>query len=180
MRRRNHFLLLIAILTLGFSTNSFAQGDKSKRPSPPAEAKATVGDLAISINYNSPAVKGRKIFGGLEPYDKVWRTGANEATIFEVNKDVMINDQKLSAGKYALFSIPTENGDWTVIFNKEANQWGAYNYKESEDVLRVKVKPGKTAALQERLDFKIDATNSVGKVIFSWENVTWSFDVKKA
>ncbi|MBK7871742.1 MAG: DUF2911 domain-containing protein [Saprospiraceae bacterium] len=177
MQRRNRFLLLVAIMMVGIATTTYAQQDKSKRPSPPAEAKASVGDLTIAINYSSPAVKGRKVFGGLESYDKVWRTGANEATTFEVNQDVMINGEKLAAGKYALFSIPKENGDWVIIFNKEASQWGAYNYKESADVLRVNAKTGKTASLQERLQFEV---NNGGTVTFSWENVTWSFDVKKA
>jgi len=113
----------------------------------------------------------------LELYGKVWRTGANEATTIEVNKDVTINGQKLPAGKYALFSIPQENDEWIVIFNKESNQWGAYNYKEDQDALRIKVKPGKTDELVERLKFDV---SDKGTVTFMWENVKWSFDVKKA
>lgn len=176
MTFRNRFLLLVALLTLGITT-TYAQQDKSKRPSPPAKAEALVGDLSIAINYSSPAVKGREIWGKLEPYGKVWRTGANEATTIEVNKDVTINGQKLPAGKYALFSIPQENDEWIVIFNKESNQWGAYNYKEDQDALRIKVKPGKTDELVERLKFDV---SDKGTVTFMWENVKWSFDVKKA
>ncbi len=169
-------LFLIALLTFGMASTSMAQ-DKSKRPSPPAEAKATIGDLTISISYGSPAVKGRKIWGSLEAYDKVWRTGANEATTIEVNKDVVINGETLPAGKYALFSIPKEKEDWVVIFNKDAKQWGAYNYSEAKDALRIKVKAEKTEQLTERLTFKVDET---GIVTFAWEYLTFSFTVKKA
>ncbi len=177
MTFRNRLTLLIALLTLGIATTTFAQQDKSKRPSPPAKAEASVGDLHIEINYSSPAVKGREIWGSLEPYNQVWRTGANEATTFEVTQNVTINGQALPAGKYALLSIPMENDEWVVIFNKEHNQWGAYNYNEEKDALRIKVKPGKTDELVERLKF--DVSNN-GIVTFKWENVTWNFEVKKA
>lgn len=177
MNFRNRFFVLVALLTVGMFTNLNAQDEKSKRPSPLMEAKASVDDLTIDIDYGSPAVKGRKIWGSLEPYGEVWRTGANEATTFEVNKDVIINGEKLAAGKYSLFTIPTEK-DWTVIFNKEANQWGAYNYKQDKDALRITVKTDKAPALTERLTFKVD--EKTGQVTFLWENVTFHFDVKKA
>lgn len=179
MTFRNRLLLLVALLTLGFSTMTFAQQDKSKRPSPPAKAEASVGDLNIAIHYNSPAVKGREIWGKLVPYGDVWRTGANEATTFEINKDVTIEGQKLAAGKYALFTIPGEN-EWTIIFNKDASQWGAYNYDKNKDALRVTVKPGKAAAFQETLNFAVNAENGTGVVVFTWENSSFSFKVKKA
>src|SRR6185437_4669611 len=108
-----------AILTLtGLCMASllWAQGDKSKRPSPPETATGTVGGASISINYSSPSVKGRKIWGGLVPYDKVWRAGANEATIFETNKAIKIEGKDLPAGKYSLFATPGEN-EWTIILN---------------------------------------------------------------
>jgi hypothetical protein len=178
MQLSNRLLLLALFLMAGVFSALHAQNtDKSKRPSPLVEKKATVGDLTIAINYGSPSVKGRKIWGELEPYDKVWRTGANEATTFEVNQDVTINGEKLTAGKYALFTIPTEK-EWTLIFNKEPNQWGAYNYKQDQDALRVQVKTDTTKQPTERLTFNID--EKTGKVTFLWENVTFNFDVKKA
>ncbi len=176
MRLKTHLFLLTALLTVAFLSQACAQQDKSKRPSPPAEAKASVGDLSIAINYNSPAVKGREIWGKLVPYGKVWRTGANEATTFEVNADVTINGQALPAGKYALLSIPTD-GEWTLIFNKEAGQWGAYNYDEEKDVLRVNIEASKAAEFSERMTFKVDDN---GQVTFNWENMTFSFMVTKA
>ena len=157
----------------GFVHSAMAQNDKSKRPSPPRTASASVGDLNIVVDYGAPSVKGRTIYGDLVPYGKVWRTGANEATTFSVNKDVTINGQSLAAGKYALFTIP-EKDEWTVIFNKKADQWGAYDYSQDQDALRVKVKPGKAGSMLEQLSFEV---NDNGQVVFSWENVTFDFTV---
>ncbi|MBS1487650.1 MAG: DUF2911 domain-containing protein [Bacteroidetes bacterium] len=166
-------ILTLAVVTL-MATAAFAQkGDKSKRPSPAAKAAGTIDGAKIDIEYSSPSVKGRKIFGGLEPYGKVWRTGANEATTFTVDKDIKIEGKTLAKGTYALFTIPNEN-EWTVIFNKNAKQWGAFDYKESEDALRVMVKPGKTAALVEKLSIAIEGS----KVVIRWENTEVAFAVK--
>lgn len=175
MQFRNHFLTMLLLLTVGVCTTLTAQDDKSKRPSPLMEAKATVGDLIIDIDYGSPAVKGRKVWGALVPYGEVWRTGANEATTFEVNKEVEIEGQKLPAGKYALFTIPGEK-EWTIVFNKEASQWGSYNYKKDQDALRVTVKPETTKELSERMTFKVD--EKTGKVTLQWEKVAVPFTVK--
>jgi hypothetical protein len=144
------------------------------KPSPAASATGKSGDAAITLNYSQPAVKGRKVWGDLVPFDKVWRTGANEATTIEFSKDVKIEGKALKAGKYALFSIPTEGGDWTIIFNKTAKQWGAYDYKEADDALRVKVKAGKAAAFAERLTFDVKDKN----VMFAWENLSVGFKVE--
>jgi hypothetical protein len=121
-------LVSIALFSgiLLITVNAHAQEDKSKRPSPPATASATTSKgVTIKIDYSQPSVKAREIGKDVEPMKgKVWRTGANEATVFEVNKDVNINGKALKAGKYGLFTI--WNGDsWTVIFNKTWNQWGA-------------------------------------------------------
>lgn len=158
---------------MSMANSAIAQGDKSKRPSPPKTASTQVGDLEIAIDYGAPSVKGRNIFGGLEPYDKVWRTGANEATTFSVNKDVMINGKHLPAGKYGFFTIPSQ-GEWTLIFNKNPDQWGAYSYDEKEDALRIKVKANKSDQLQEQLMFKVD---DKGSVHFKWEYQSFDFTV---
>ncbi|GAA4010463.1 DUF2911 domain-containing protein [Hymenobacter fastidiosus] len=149
--------------------------DKSKRPSPPATATALVGGATVTIDYSRPAMKGRKVFGGLVPYNAVWRTGANEATIFTVDKPVKIEGQALPAGKYALFTIPGAT-EWTVIFNKTANQWGAYEYDQKQDALRVKVKPMKTAAPVEQFNV---TTAKAGTVTMAWESTQASFKVSK-
>jgi hypothetical protein len=175
MRFKNFFLtlsLLAAFLTVNVLS---AQNDNAQRPSPAMTATKKIGDLAITINYSSPAVKGRKVFGGLEAYGKVWRTGANEATTFEVNKNVTLDGQKLPAGKYALFTIPGEK-EWVLIINKEANQWGAYNYKKEQDILRINTKPGKNKENEERLKFDI---SDKGVVTFAWELANFAFAVKE-
>lgn len=169
--------LFAALFLIGFAFTAEAQ---NKPKSPPKTASHTIGDLTIDINYNAPSVRGRKIWGGLESYGKVWRTGANSATTFEVNQDVLINGEKLAAGKYALFTIPTE-GDWTIIFNKEANQWGAYSYDESKDALRIKVKTGKAPEFTEQMTFLVgDNDEDVGVVSFMWENLKTNFNVAVA
>jgi hypothetical protein len=176
---RKTVILFIAVFAFGATVSLQAQQEKSKRPSPPAEATAAIGDLTVTIQYNSPSVKGRQIWGELVPFDKVWRTGANEATTFEVNQDVLIEGQKLSAGKYALFTIPGQE-EWIFIFNNEPGQWGAYNYNQKKDALRVTVKPGKAAQLTERLTFDIATKgDQAGYVSLSWENLAVGFNITK-
>ncbi|GAA3940081.1 DUF2911 domain-containing protein [Hymenobacter algoricola] len=172
----SHFLLAALLLLTG---SAYAQGqkmpeDKSKRPSPPATATAMVGGATVTIDYSRPAMKGRKVFGGLVPYNAVWRTGANEATTFTVDKPVKIEGQALPAGKYALFAIPGAT-EWTIVFNKTANQWGAYEYDAKQDALRVKVKAKKTAAPVEQFTITAD---KAGKVSLMWENSQADFMVK--
>ena len=148
---------------------------KPLRPSPPATVTAALPSGAqLLISYSRPSAKERKVFGGLVPYGQVWRTGANEATTFQVDKDVTVQGQPLPAGKYALFTIPTEK-DWTIIFNKTAKQWGAYEYQEADDVLRVKAKPAMVAAPVERFTI---TTDKAGQVTLAWEKTQVSFVVK--
>lgn len=165
--------LMLAFLTISVQAN--AQDDKSKRPSPPMESKAIIGGAVnVMINYSSPAVKGRNVWGDLVPYGEIWRTGANEATTFEVSRDVLINGQRLPAGKYAFFTIPGQK-TWTLIFNKEPNQWGSYNYKQEMDALRVEVKAKASKTFNERLAINI---NNKGKASLAWEKVEVRFTVK--
>lgn len=152
------------------------QEDKSKRPSPPAIAKETTkSGVTISIDYSQPSVKGRTIGKDLEPMEgKVWRAGANEATVFEVNKDVKVEGKALPAGKYGFFTIM--NGDeWTIIFSKTWKQWGAFSYKDADDALRVNVKGGKPKAFAEKLTYNIGKD---GKVSMMWGDKQVDFNVK--
>jgi hypothetical protein len=155
-------ILLLSLLTFA----GFAQ-------SPKATATGKIGETAVTISYCQPAVKGRKIWGDLVPYGQVWRTGANDATLIEFSNDVMIEGKKLAKGKYAMFTIPTEK-DWTIVFNKDVKQWGAYSYKEANDALRVQVNPKKSAALTERMTFAVNKS----AVDLTWENLMVSFSVK--
>lgn len=146
------------------------------RSSPAAKVEQSVGVSKVTVSYSRPGVKGRKIFGGLVPYGEVWRTGANEATLFETSHDALVEGKKLPAGKYALFTIPSE-GSWQVIFNKQAEQWGSTNYKPTEDVLKLEVKP-QAIANQERFEIRIlDADDNTAKVELRWAEVLVPFTV---
>lgn len=168
-------LSITAFFVFALGITACAQDDKSKRPSPPQETKLTVGTAAITINYNAPSVKGREIWGKLVPYGQVWRTGANEATTFETSADVKVEGKPLAKGKYALFTIPGKD-EWVIIFSKNVNQWGSYNYKEAEDVLRVRVRPGMAAAFQEQLKF---AGHVDGSVSILWEKLEVIFTISQ-
>jgi hypothetical protein len=168
-------IIVLAMIAGMFTTLKVsAQQDKSKRPSPPAIVKETLNSgTIVTIDYSQPSIKGRTIGKELAPYGKVWRTGANEATIFEVSKAVKIDGKALAAGKYALHSIPGEN-EWTLIFNKKWQKPGT-EYSEAEDALTVKVKPVKAAAFTEKMTFTIDKG---GKVALIWGDVQVPFTVK--
>ena len=167
-------ILFSAVLFI--SLVACGQQDKSKRPSPPAKAEATLnGGTLVSIDYSQPSVKGRTIGKDLEPMEgKVWRAGANEATVFEVSKDVTVEGKALPAGKYGLFILINDDY-WTIIFNKTWNQWGAFNYKEADDVLRVKVKADKAKDFAEKLTYTIEKN---GKVTLLWGDKKIEFKVK--
>jgi hypothetical protein len=169
------FLIVVLLSTTSFI---FAQGNNSNKPSPPATATGKVGDANISIKYSSPAVKGRKIWGELVPYGKAWRAGANEATIFETDKEVKVEGKTLPAGKYSLFAIPGEN-EWNIIFNSQTGQWGVKqggvaNLDRNKDVLAVSVKPKKSSSMNERLVYDI---NNKGFSL-KWENLEVPVTIK--
>ena len=123
----------------------------------------------ITLSYSRPNVKGRKIFGGLQPYGEVWRTGANTATTIEFSEDVIIEGNKVPAGKYGLFTIPGEN-EWTIILNKTWKQWGAYSYKQSDDLLRFTVKAKDMGESMETFTMQfINATTKSADLIMVWD-----------
>src|SRR5882762_5662119 len=170
MKKAYYAKVLVLGLALIISTLLSAQDDKSKRPSPPATANGKIGGATITIDYSSPSVKGRKIFGGLLPYGTVWRAGANEATLIQSDKDIKVEGKSLPAGKYSLFATPGET-EWTVIFNSETGQWGdkrdgTANLDPSKNILSVKVKPVKSA-LNEKLVYAVTDNGFV----LRWENV---------
>lgn len=133
--------LALGLLSLGWATAVSAQPPGPPRISPKATVSQTVGLADVEVTYHRPSVKGREVFGELEPWGEVWRTGANEATTITIEHDAKIEGKPLPAGTYALFTIPREEGKWTVIFNREAEQWGAFQYNQEEDALRVDVAP---------------------------------------
>ncbi|MEG1589316.1 DUF2911 domain-containing protein [Chryseobacterium sp.] len=163
--------VLVASMTISF--NAFAQ--EAKKPaSPPATATEKIKDATITIEYNSPSVKGRTIWGDLVAYDKVWRAGANDATTFETDKDITVQGKKLPAGKYSFFLIPKKSGTWTAIFNKEPKQWGAYKYEEAKDALRVDVKTKALPATQEALVYKVNKNGFT----MDWDKISVPVEIK--
>ena len=161
---------LLVLLTAIVATSAFAQQVRAPRPSPKASLTQTVGTTDITVNYSRPGVKGRTIWGGLVPYDKVWRTGANEATVITFSEDVTVGGQKLAKGTYSLHTIPGRD-QWTVIFNSVADQWGSYSYDPAKDAARVQVKPVK-ADFREWLTFEIPTmTTDTADLTIRWENV---------
>lgn len=169
--KRLMFLSGVLLLNVAIA---FGQADKSTRPSPPATVSGkTPGGATLKIDYSSPSVKGRTVGGDVAPNGKVWRAGANEATLLEVDKDVTIEGKKVPAGKYTLWAIPGEK-ETTIIINKETGQWGT-QYKEGQDLVRVAGKTEKAPAFTEKLTYVID--NS-GKVSLLWGDKAYVFNVK--
>ncbi|HVN74899.1 MAG TPA: DUF2911 domain-containing protein [Thermoanaerobaculaceae bacterium] len=147
------------------------------RPSPKATVSQTVGLTDVTITYCRPGVKGRVIWGGLVPYDQVWRTGANEATTITFSDEVTVEGTKLPAGTYGLFTIPGKD-EWTVIFNKGAKQWGAYEYKQAEDALRIKVK-AHPDEFRELMTIWFPAVSAESATVaICWEKLTVPFTIK--
>src|ERR1051325_867743 len=172
------------------------------RPSQKASVMQRIGVTDVTITYSRPGVKGRKIWGdplpgqtaqgeatldnqntrpkeaAIVPYGHVWRTGANEATMFVVTDDVLINGQKLPAGSYSLHTIPTKD-EWTIVFNGTANQWGSFDYDPAKDTLRVKAKPQWMNTSEEYLSYSFDpVTDDSAQVNIRWEKVNVPFTVK--
>ncbi|MCU0391678.1 MAG: DUF2911 domain-containing protein [Thermoflexibacter sp.] len=142
------------------------------------EASGTLGNLTVTINYGSPGVKGRSIWNGLVGYDQVWVTGAHTATSVSFDKDIMINDQKISAGTYGFFTIPSAT-EWTLILNTRPNQHLADDYSEKEDVIRIKIKPETLKKEVSRLTYSINKkSDSEGSIDMSWEKIKVSMPFK--
>jgi hypothetical protein len=150
---------------------------KLPRVSQKATVMQTVGLTDVTILYNRPGVKGRVIWGGLVPYDQVWRTGANEATTITFTQAVKINGQPLPAGTYSLHTIPGKTA-WTVIFNKTAEQWGSYEYDAAKDALRVQVQP-KAGPHQEWMTFSFpEVAHDSATVELAWEKLRVPFRIE--
>ena len=195
--------LLAVLCVLCFAAAASAQVTLP-RPSQKASVMQRIGVTDVTITYSRPAVKNRKIWGDplpgqtadakgeatlddqnkrpkdavIVPWGHVWRTGANEATMFVVTDDVLINGQKLPAGSYSLHTIPTKD-EWTIVFNGTANQWGSFDYDPAKDTLRVKAKPQWMNSSEEYLSYSFDpVTDDSAQVNIRWEKVSVPFTVK--
>lgn len=201
--RRSSVSFFAVLFVFCFAASAFAQ-IPVPRPSQKASVMQRIGPTDVTITYSRPGVKGRKIWGdptpeqaakttgeatlddqftrpkdaAIVPYGHMWRTGANEATMFEVTSDVLINGQKLAAGSYSLHTIPNKD-EWTIVFNGTANQWGSFYYDPAKDTLRVKAKPQMSSENQEWLAFTIDpVADDAAQVNIRWEKMNIPFTVK--
>ncbi|MEK7793572.1 MAG: DUF2911 domain-containing protein [Candidatus Hydrogenedentota bacterium] len=187
--------LMAGLAALAMSFDASAQDRKKAKPdaSQGASVSQVIGaDTTITIDYHRPGLKGRDVWkesstnpaiGKLVPFDEnplPWRAGANEATTIEVSADVLVEGQPLPAGKYALFMIPTESGEWSIVFNKTAKQWGAFRYDKTQDALRVKVKVAEAPAA-EWLVFGFDNPADFSVTAYlHWEKVMVPFKIETA
>lgn len=168
--------MLLLVVALGIN-NSLSAQVKLPAPSSTQTIIQEFGLGKITLTYSRPSVKGRKIFGGMEPMDKVWRTGANAATIITFTDAVKIEGQDLPAGEYGLFSIPNAK-EWTIIFSKTSKQWGAYTYDQKDDVLRVKVKTNVLKDKVETLTMQFaNVTESKAQLQLTWENMSFAVNL---
>ncbi|WP_017734000.1 DUF2911 domain-containing protein [Nafulsella turpanensis] len=155
--------------------NQANEGEQKKPLSPHTSAMAMVGDAHIHIDYSSPRVRNRIVFGGLVALDEVWVSGAHNATWLEADKALRIAGNELPAGKYALFTIPGED-QWTVIFNRNWEQHGKDEYKQSDDVFRFKVEPETLQETKEELTYEVNKqSDRDGTISLAWEKKKISF-----
>lgn len=175
MRSPRRLVPSLAALALLLALPALAErGDDADRKSKNGKTSGTVDGVEVTLEYGRPNVKGRAIWGGLVPYGKIWRTGADEATTISFGADVLVEGQPLAAGTYGLFTVPGES-EWTVVFNSVPDQWGAYSYDAAKDVLRVTVEPAAGDHV-ESLEFTLDGSD----VTLRWEKLAVAFTVAAA
>jgi len=182
--RSQRYLLGVVLILLFLSACNQRQPqepDPIRRKSPIAIAsvKHHPSHTYIKIVYGQPYKRDRDIFGNLVPYNKVWRTGANEATEITTTQDITFAGRKLSAGTYALFTIPHKNGTWTIILNSKLGQWGAFDYEKGDDVMRVDVPSNKTENPRQAFTIQFsDVKNDSTNIMLSWDYTVVSIPVK--
>jgi|SRR5713226_1927397 len=161
---------LAILFAFTWSVISLAQQDKSQRPSPAAQAQCTLADgKTITVDYSSPRMKGRKIYGGLVPYGEVWRTGANDATTFVTSATLIAEGTTVPAGSYTIFTLPTAD-KWTLIINKHTGEWGIPYKYESEELARVPMSVSKTSGPVENFTISFDQSGGGCTLQLSWED----------
>jgi hypothetical protein len=176
MRRYLVALSLLTFVIAGYAAQP-PQQDKSKRPSPPGTADVTLKGKKITVEYSRPSLKGRHVGQELAPYDKVWRTGANEATSLTTEIDLNIGGTSVPAGKYTLYTLPAE-GTWKLIINKQTGQWGT-EYHEDQDLARVDMQKSQSQQPVEQFTISFDKkSDASADLVMEWENVRLSVPVK--
>ena len=160
----------LTFLVLILTTLALAQRDKTQRPSPPAQAQCSFSNgKTIAVDYSSPRMKGRKIFGGLVPYGEVWRTGANEATTFVTTANLTVAGKTVPAGSYTIFTVPNPD-KWTLIVNRKTGEWGIPYKYESDELARVDMKVSPAPSSVENFTIAFDQSGSACTLNLSWEN----------
>lgn len=172
MKLNRAFFVLTALVAL-----IVAVAAQENRVSPHETTEFSLNGKKITVSYGRPYMKGRKIMGGLVPYDQVWRTGADEATVLTTEADLMIGNLAVPKGSYAVFTLPSESG-WKLIVNKVDKQFGAFDYDEKQDLGRVDMKVGKTSAPVEQFTITLAKAGSGGVMKLEWENTSASVDIK--
>jgi hypothetical protein len=174
-------LIGVAIIGALITVLIYLQKKGEKSLSPEDQVTFNQGDVKISVFYNRPYKKNREIFGGLVPYDKVWRTGANEATTFETNKDLLISGKSLKAGKYSLWTIPGKD-TWKIIFNSEHGQWGINskgqaNRSPSLDALTIEVTPVEQEQVFEQFTIAFEKAGDETEMVLAWDKTLVSVPI---
>ncbi|WP_435356999.1 DUF2911 domain-containing protein [Emticicia sp. SJ17W-69] len=174
----NRIVLKLLITFAFISFKSFAQIN-TPAASPSATLSQTLGLTKITVDYSRPSVKGRKIFGDLVPYGKVWRTGANKITSIKFDDEVLVNGATMKAGSYGLYTIPGKS-EWTIILNRDDKQWGAYGYDINKDVIRFNVQPIQPQEFAEKMtiDF-VEFTPTTAYLSIKWENTEVRFRIEQ-
>jgi len=172
MKLNRAFFVLTALVAL-----IVAVAAQENRVSPHETTEFSLNGKKVTVSYGRPYMKGRKIMGGLVPYDQVWRTGADEATVLTTEADLMIGNLAVPKGSYAVFTLPSESG-WKLIVNKVDKQFGAFDYDEKQDLGRVDMKVGKTSAPVEQFTITLAKAGSGGVMKLEWENTSASVDIK--
>lgn len=175
--RKNRPGMLVAVTVAVLAAISVAQPNKPA--SPPGEATLKFADgKTVSVQYSRPSMRGRKIFGGLVPYDQVWRTGANAATSLKTDVALTIGGASVPAGSYTLYTLPGANG-WKLIINKQTGQWGT-EYSQGQDLARVNMKVTQAASPQEQFTIALDKTGGDSATLkLEWDTTVASVDVQE-
>lgn len=168
-------LLLLGMTLVTAEAMAQQRGNKEARPSPNASVSQTIGTTVVDITYGRPGVKGREVFGGLEAYGEVWRTGANESTAITFSNDVKIEGKELKAGTYSLYTIPGED-EWTIIINSKLS-WGT-QYDQSQDVLRVTVTPEEGPMREWFMIYFRNLSDTSAECVLHWANTRVPFTIE--
>jgi hypothetical protein len=168
----------LSLVLCGVIAAQRSQQDKSKRPSPPAQASCALDGKGITVDYSSPRAKGRKIFGGLVPYGQVWRAGANEATTFVTTADLVVGGKDVPAGSYTIFAIP-EADKWTLIISKKTGEWGTPYPGAGDDLVRVDMKASTLPTPVENFTIGFDQSGAGCTLFMDWETTRASVDIAK-